>query len=109
MHGRNRYTGSVHILGGEMKEIKLNKEIMRECIQEMNALKVEYSKVVCPELTGSGAAVAGIKQLTEIYKQFHESVDALMDETSRYLLQILHDFEEVDEGMANEMKKGAKS
>ena len=54
-------------------------------------------------------AVTGIRQSAELYEQFNESLETLIGETARYLSQMVRDFEEVDENMAKEMKKGVKS
>lgn len=92
-----------------MKEIRLNHEVMRECIRELNSLKSKCAKAECPKAPGSDMAVTGIRQSAELYEQFNESLETLIGETAQYLSQMVRDFEEVDENMAKEMKKGVKS
>lgn len=53
--------------------------------------------------------VTGIRQSAELYEQFNGSLETLIGETAQYLSQMVRDFEEVDENMAKEMKKGVKS
>lgn len=92
-----------------MKAIRLNYEVMDECIQELDSLKVESTQTECPEMSGSGMAITGIRQLAQTYEQFAVSVESLIDETTRYLSQMVRDFKETDESMARELKKGVKS
>lgn len=92
-----------------MKEIRLNYEVMVKCIQELDSLKSECTQMEYPEMPGSGMAIAGIRQIAQTYERFSVSVESLIEETSRYLSQMVHDFREVDESLARELKKGVKS
>lgn len=91
-----------------MKEITLNYDIMMECIRELNNLRFECGKMECPESSGSGMADEGIRETAQIYGQLSASLESLIEETVRYLSQMVLDFKETDERMAKAMKKGVK-
>lgn len=79
-----------------MSGLELEYGSIEECISGLQKLPADYPMAERPSVRGEGRTITELEQTADLYVSFFETMEILIENTSKYLNCVIKDFKEAD-------------
>ena len=86
-----------------MAGLKLEYEVVKECMDSIQKLSADYPIIEKPSVSGKGESITEIEQLADLYITFYKSIETLSEETVKYFNSMITDFQKIDKKVSKKL------